>query len=407
MSTEIRMPRLGHSMTEGTVVAWLAKPGDRVHAGQIVLTIETDKAEYEVEAPVEGVLGEPLVAETQVAAVGALLGWVLEPGEGKPSESVSGARGQVEAAEPREALAPPVPATRGRVRASPKARRLAEKLGVDLAAVAATGPDGLVTEGDVERAAQKSPGPAAVAGEWRGRAVRERRRLAPIRRTTARRMAEAWASVPHIVQMIDVDMEEARRMRGRWKTAGGEASAITYNDLIVKASALALAEHSDLNAAVDGDDVVVFDAVNAGIAVDTPRGLVVPVVRGADRASLLVISQEARRLAAKARGDGLDPEDFGTGTFTVSNLGAFGIRAGTPVVNPPEAMLVFVGTVEDRPVVREGTIVVRPMMTLSIAYDHRVADGAAAARVTARIRELLESPASWVGSTGVTEGRRA
>jgi pyruvate/2-oxoglutarate dehydrogenase complex dihydrolipoamide acyltransferase (E2) component len=190
-------------------------------------------------------------------------------------------------------------------------------------------------------------------------------------------------------------MEEARRLRGRWKAEGGETAAVTYNDLVVKASALALAEHSDLNAAVDGDELVVFAAVNAGIAVDTPRGLVVPVVRNADRLSIHALAREARRLAAKARAGGLDPDDFGVGTFTVSNLGSFGIRAGTPVVNPPEAMLVFVGAVEERPVVRDGAIVVRPTLTLSIAYDHRVADGADAARLTARIRELLESPASW------------
>jgi len=396
------MPRLGHSMTEGTVVAWLAKPGDRVHAGQIVLTIETDKAEYEVEAPVDGLLAEPLVAETQAAAVGAVLGWVLAPGEARPSVAAESA--SEAAARPREGAAPPAIAARGKVRASPKARRLAERLGIELAAVAASGPDGLVTEADVERAAHKPHDSGApAAGEWKGRAVRERRRLAPIRRTTARRMAEAWASVPHIVQMIDVDMEEARRLRGRWKAEGGEAAAITYNDLIVKASALALAEHPDLNAAVDGDELVVFAGVNAGIAVDTARGLVVPVVRGADRLSLLAISRESRRLAAKARGDGLDPEDFGAGTFTVSNLGAFGIRAGTPVVNPPEAVLVFVGAVEDRPVVRDGAILARPTVTLSIAYDHRVADGAAAARVTARIRALLESPVSWAEAPEASE----
>jgi pyruvate dehydrogenase E2 component (dihydrolipoamide acetyltransferase) len=394
MSTEIRMPRLGHSMTEGTLVAWLAKPGDRVHAGQIVLTIETDKAEYEVEAPVDGLLADPLVVESQTAAVGAVLGWVLEPGEVRPSAPAENASGA--AIQPRKGRAAPTRAAQGRVRASPKARRLAETLGIELAAVAASGSDGLVTEADVERAAQKGDEAGApAAGEWRGRAVRERRRLSPIRRTTARRMAEAWASVPHIVQMIDVDMEEARRLRGRWKAEGGEAAAVTYNDLVVKASAIALVEHSDLNAAVDGDELVVFGAVNAGIAVDTERGLVVPVVRNADRLSLFALAHEARRLAAKARASGLDPVDSGAGTFTVSNLGSFGIRAGTPVVNPPEAMLVFVGAVEDRPVVRDGSIVVRPTLTLSIAYDHRVADGAAAARVTARIRELLESPASW------------
>jgi pyruvate dehydrogenase E2 component (dihydrolipoamide acetyltransferase) len=395
MSTEIRMPRLGHSMTEGTLVAWLAKPGDRVHAGQIVLTIETDKAEYEVEAPVDGLLADPLVVESQTAAVGAVLGWVLEPGEGRPSAPAEGASGA--APQLRKGGPAPTISAGGKVRASPKARRLAESLGIELATVAASGPDGLVTEADVERAAQKTDEAEAAppSGEWKGRAVRERRRLAPIRRTTARRMAEAWASVPHIVQMIDVDMEEARRLRGRWKAEGGETAAVTYNDLVVKASALALAEHSDLNAAVDGDELVVFAAVNAGIAVDTPRGLVVPVVRNADRLSIHALAREARRLAAKARAGGLDPDDFGVGTFTVSNLGSFGIRAGTPVVNPPEAMLVFVGAVEERPVVRDGAIVVRPTLTLSIAYDHRVADGADAARLTARIRELLESPASW------------
>jgi pyruvate dehydrogenase E2 component (dihydrolipoamide acetyltransferase) len=209
-------------------------------------------------------------------------------------------------------------------------------------------------------------------------------------------MAEAWATVPHIVQMIDVDMEEVRGLRQRWKAEDGEASAITYNDFIVKAAALALSEHPEINAGIDGDQLVVFAEVNAGIAVDTPRGLVVPVIRGADRLPLPEVAREARRFAEKARGTGLDREDFGSGTFTVSNLGAAGIRAGTPVLNPPESMLVFVGAVEERAVVRAGTIVARPTLTLSIAYDHRVADGADAASVTARIRALLESPASWI-----------
>jgi pyruvate dehydrogenase E2 component (dihydrolipoamide acetyltransferase) len=392
MATEIRMPRLGHSMTEGTVVAWLAQPGDAVHAGQIILTIETDKAEYEVEAPADGLLSEPLVVEAATAPVEAVLGWVLAPGEAQPrAPAAKSAQGATPAA-PAPAAAP----ARGRVRASPKARRLAEERGIDLAAVTGSGPEGLVTEGDVERAAGSAkPAGAADSAEWKGRRVRERRRLAPIRRTTARRMAEAWAAVPHIVQMIDVDMEEVRRLRQRWKTDGGEAGAITYNDFIVRAAALALAEHPEINAGIDGDDLVVFDEVNAGIAVDTPRGLVVPVVHGADRLTLLAIAQEARRLAEKARGPGLDREDFGAGTFTVSNLGAAGIRAGTPVLNPPESVLVFVGAVEERAVVRAGAIVARPTLTLSIAYDHRVADGADAARVTARIRELLETPTSW------------
>ena len=395
MATEIRMPRLGHSMTEGTVVAWLAKPGDTVHAGQIILTVETDKAEYEVEAPADGLLSEPLVVETATAPVEAVLGWVLAPGEARPSAPVgpSDAATGIGGATAAHAVG----AVRGRVRASPKARRLAEERGVDLSSLPGSGPDGLVTEADVERAATVAkPAAGPPSGEWSGRRVRERRRLTPIRRTTARRMAEAWASVPHIVQMIDVDMTEVRGLRQRWKTDGGDASVITYNDFIVKAAALALAEHPEINAGIDGDDLVVFAEMNAGIAVDTPRGLVVPVIRGADRLTLLAIAREARRLAEKARGAGLDHEDFGTGTFTVSNLGAAGIRAGTPVLNPPESVLVFVGAVEERAVVRAGAIVARPTLTLSIAYDHRVADGADAARVTSRIRALLESPASWI-----------
>ena len=392
MAIEIRMPRLGHSMTEGTVVAWLARPGDTVQAGQIILTIETDKAEYEVEAPADGLLSEPVVVETATAPVEAVLGWVLAPGEARPS-APSGPGNQGPA---RLASASPAPGARGRVRASPKARRLAEERGVDLSRVAGSGPDGLVTEADVERAAA-SGRPAAVADalEWSGRRVRERRRLAPIRRTTARRMAEAWATVPHIVQMSEVDMEEVHQLRRQWKTEGGEAGAITFNDFIVKAAALALAEHPEINAGIDGEELVVFAEVNAGIAVDTPRGLVVPVVRGADRMALPAIAREAHRLAEKARGAGLDRGDFGSSTFTVSNLGGAGIRAGTPVLNPPESMLVFVGVVEERAMVRAGTIVARPTLTLSIAYDHRVADGADAARVTARIRALLESPAPW------------
>jgi pyruvate dehydrogenase E2 component (dihydrolipoamide acetyltransferase) len=392
MATEIRMPRLGHSMTEGTVVAWLAKPGDVVHAGQIILTIETDKAEYEVESPGDGLLSEPLVVEAATAPVEAVLGWVLAPGETRPSAPTGPSD---------QGAAPPGPAqaapARGRVRASPKARRLAEERGVDLSTVTGSGPDGLVTETDVERAgASAKPAPAVGSSEWNGRPVRERRRLGPIRRTTARRMAEAWATVPHIVQLIDVDMDEVRQLRQRWKTEGGEAAAITYNDFIVKAAALALAAHAEINAGIDGDELVVFAEVTAGIAVDTPRGLVVPVIRGADRLPLLDVAREARRLAEKARGAGLDREDFGSSTFTVSNLGAAGIRAGTPVLNPPESMLVFVGAVEDRAVVRAGAIVARPTLTLSIAYDHRVADGADAARVTANIRARLENPASWI-----------
>jgi pyruvate/2-oxoglutarate dehydrogenase complex dihydrolipoamide acyltransferase (E2) component len=370
MATPIRMPRVGQSMTEATVTAWHVEPGDAVTAGQPLVTIETDKASYEVEAPADGILGPLAVRRNDIAPVGAILAYVLEPGESPPA-------------------LPPSP--QERAKASPKARRLAEERRIDIGTITGSGPSGLVTESDVERVA-KAPSSSEAVDEWMGRKVHERRRLGPIQRASGRRTAGAWTTVPHIVQMVDVEMSRIHELRALWRSTGGENAAITFNDFIVRATAVALAENPHLNAAIDGDDLVLFDEVNAGIAVDTPRGLVVPVVRNADCLSLLDISRETRRLAAKARDHGLETGDAGDGTFTVSNLGAFGIRAGTPVLNAPEAMLAFVGTIEDRPVVRDGAVVIRPMMTLSVAYDHRVADGATAARVTRRIQGLLEEP---------------
>jgi len=225
--------------------------------------------------------------------------------------------------------------------------------------------------------------------------VRERRRLAPLQRTTARRMQDAWAA-PHIVQMIDADVTRIQELRAAWKQAGGDPAAITFNDVVVKAAALAVAEHPHLNAALDGDELVLFADINVGIAVDTSRGLLVPVIRRADQRSLAEIAAAAKRLVDKARSTGLEAADLQGGSFSVSNLGPYGIRAGTPVLNAPEAMLIFVGAVEERPVVRDGAVVIRSMVTLSIAYDHRVTDGAAAARLSARIKALLEDPTAVV-----------
>lgn len=374
MPAEIRMPRIGHSMTEGKVVAWLVEPGAAVRAGAPVVAVETDKAEFEVEAPADGLLAARSVDVGDTVPVGALLGLVAAPGEAV-------------------AAAP----QRGRVRASPKARRLADARGLDLAAIAGSGPEGLVTAEDVERAAAAPAGPQPGGEErWQGRLVRERRPLTPLERVSARRTQEAWTSAPHFVQMLDVDMLRARELREAWKREAGPLAGVTLGDLCVAATARALAEHPALNAAVDSGERVLFAEVNVGVAVDTPRGLMVPVIQRADALPLAELSARARALADAAREERLSPADLDAGSATVSNLGAFGIRAGTPVLNPPEALLVFVGALEERVVAREGEMGVRPMLTLSIAYDHRVADGAAAARLSARIRALLEDPASLV-----------
>ena len=378
-------------MTEGTVSAWLVAPGASVHPGQVVVAIEADKAEYELEAAADGVLTAPLVQVSQTAPVGAVLAYIVPPGESVTVEPTQAANAS---ALPVADRPPDVTASgesRRKPAASPRARRLAAERGVDIATVQGTGPGGLVVEADVERAGGAASAPALT--EWDGRPVRERRRLGPIQRTSARRLTQAW-QVPQIVQMIDADVSRIQELRAEWK-AEPELLVVTFTDFVVKAAALALAEHPALNASCDGDELILFSEISAGIAVDTPRGLLVPVIRNADQRSLSDIARESRRLAAKARGDGLEPREMSGGTFTVSNLGPFGIRAGTPILNVPEAVIIFVGAIEERPVVRDGALCVRPVVTLSIGYDHRVADGAAAARLTARIRALLEDPSAY------------
>lgn len=377
-------------MTEGTVVSWLVPPGAAVQSGQVVVAIETEKAEYEVEAAADGVLSAPVVNVNETAEVGAVLAYILSPAE----EVGAGAKEQIRRP-PQPIASPAARPQQQRPSASPRARRLAAERGVDLSTVQGTGPGGLVVEADIDRSGGSATGPKAPESGAR-RNVRERRRLGAIQRTSARRLTEAW-KVPHIVQMIDADVSEIQALRRQWKQDARETSLITFNDFVIKAAALALAEHQDLNASVDADDLILFSDINAGMAVETPRGLLVPVITHADRRSLLEIAREARRLAEKARTRGLNASEFSGGTFTVSNLGPFGIRAGTPILNTPEAVVVFVGAVEDRPVVRDGAVVVRPMVTLSIGYDHRVADGASAARLTGRIRDLLEDPRSYTG----------
>jgi pyruvate/2-oxoglutarate dehydrogenase complex dihydrolipoamide acyltransferase (E2) component len=355
---ELRVPRVGQSMTEAEVRAWLVEPGAEVRTGDVLLILETDKAEFEIESPSDGVLGPHLARPGQVLPVGALLGHVVAPGE---------------AAAPGGAVAP------GRTRASPKARKLAAERGIDLGSVSGSGPDGLVTTDDVERVASGTP---AAPSRWQGRGVRTRRPLSALERSAARRLSESWSRAPHFVQMVDADLTASAPQRG----------SASWTDLAVAALARALADQPELNAAVDGDELVVFDSVNVGIAVDTPRGLVVPVVRGADRLSLDEITRASRALIERARAGRLEPDDLQAGTATVSNLGAWGIRAGTPVLNPPESVLLFLGAIEPRPKVIDGALAIRTQCTLSLAFDHRVTDGARAAALTRAVRSLLEDP---------------
>jgi pyruvate dehydrogenase E2 component (dihydrolipoamide acetyltransferase) len=373
MATPIRVPRVGQAAEEATLVEWLRSTGDEVAAGDVVATVETDKTEIEVECPAPGVLGELRLYEGETYAIGTLMVYVLAPGEREP------VRAEQLPDPPAEALSSQT-GGEARVAASPRARRLAGELGVDLARLSGTGPGGLVTERDVER------GVARTDERWQGRLVRERRRLASLRARSARHLSETWSITPHFVQMVDVDLTDTFTRADR---------APGHTVLAVAAVARALTEHPHLNAAYDDGELVEFAEVNIAIAVDTDRGLDVPVVPRADRLDLGGLQSACRDRIERARSGQLTADDRAGASATVSNLGAHGITAGTPVLRGPEAVLVFMGAAEPRAVVRDGSIVVRTIMTLSCAFDHRVVDGVTAAAFVGTLKELLES-SDWL-----------
>jgi 2-oxoisovalerate dehydrogenase E2 component (dihydrolipoyl transacylase) len=349
MTTEIRIPRINQSATEAVLIDWKAEPGTEVEAGQVIALIETDKSEIEIESPTAGIF-EPAPDAKPGATyeVGTTIARVYEAGQsGSPQPGVPAARPY----------------------ASPKARQQAKDRRIDLATIKGSGRDGLIVAADLDGASHQV---------WQGKKVRERHKLDGARRRVARATTEAWA-VPHFVQMIDVDVTNLAARRKTWR-------GVTWTALFVAALARALAQHRELNAGVDGDDLVLFDNVNIGVAIDTDRGLLVPVVADADRRSLKELAAAVRRATDDHAGDPVGA------SATVSNLGNYGIRAGTPVLHSPEPVLLFTGAVEERARVVDGDIAIRTMVTLSFAFDHRVTDGAPAARFVGTVRDILEHP---------------
>jgi len=385
-STAVLMPKLGQAMSEGTIIQWHKKDGEQVNQGEILVTIETDKATYDLEAQSSGVL-RIHISEGQEVKIGTVIG---EIGNGQGPATVA-APAPPPVAPTAEAAATTKTPSRKRILASPKAKQLAAEHGIDLAAITPSGADGVIAADDVERviAGQKPETPISVGESVpSGRGVRERRKLTGIRKTAARRVQEAWQTIPHIVQMVDVDAAALREARATLRTT---IPSLTINDLILHASALVMAGLPELNGTVEGEELILYDGVDIGFAVDTPRGLVVPVIRRAEAMSVTQLAAESLRLVEAARTNRLGPEDIGNATLTVSNLGMFGVQFGMPVINLGEPVLVFVGAMEERPVVRAGEIVIRPIVTLSIAYDHRVADGVAASQFTRGLKERLET----------------
>jgi pyruvate dehydrogenase E2 component (dihydrolipoamide acetyltransferase) len=397
MPVVIQMPKLGHAMTEGTVLQWHKGAGDTVTRGDLVLTVETDKAEVEVEAPASGVLARLTAAQGEVVQVGGELAVIAINGESIPAATAPTPPAPTSPIAAPQVTAAPAPARSSRVAASPRAKRIAAEAGVDLGRISGSGPDGMITEDDVRRAAAASTaGPQGSAALMPAR----REKLTRIQAVGAKNLTQSWQQVPHFVQMVRVDMSRTLEKR-RAMSAGGAKTTIT--DLILAAVVQALRENPRINASYRDGEMLIYDRINLGIAVDTPSGLVVPVIRDAQTLDLGAISTRAAELAAKAREKKLLPQDLEECTFTVSNLGAYGVENGTPVIFAPQAALMFVGAIRDEVIAIDGKPEVRPAMQIAIAYDHRGIDGASAARFTTRVKQLLEDGAQAASGEETTE----
>ena len=414
MATDVLMPRLSDSMEEGTVLKWLVAVGGEVERGQPLVEIETDKANMTYDADTDGVLVEVLASEGDTLEVGQPIARIGAAGEQPAKDEQSEAKErdapEAPAEEPEptpdqpaeDAPAPTKPRETSnggeRVKASPVARRVAQELGVELTQVDGSGPGGRVVKADVEAAAKapaqpaapSAPKPAAADGA-KGEVTTQE--LSRLQRTVSRRMAESKATVPDFALELDVDMTLCIELRERLK--GQTEHPPSFNDMVVKAAALALRDHPRVNGAYRDGRFESYSRINVGMAVAASDALVVPVLHDADEKSLGEISRQARRLIERVRDGQVTPPEVSGGTFTVSNLGMYGIDRFTAIINPPQAAILTVGALKKKPAVDErGRVVARDLMSLTLACDHRILYGADGAAFVAQVRELLEQPLS-------------
>jgi pyruvate dehydrogenase E2 component (dihydrolipoamide acetyltransferase) len=421
MITKVHMEALSPTMEEGQLVRWLKAEGDAVANGDVLAEIETDKATMELVARGDGVLRKILLAAGGTAPVGSVIGVVADAGDdisgiaadgpGAGAAPTAGGSGPAEApaaaaapaagapaAPPAQAAAAEAPAggEGGRVKASPLARRLADDLGVDLGRVEGSGPGGRIVKRDVEAAREAAPAAAAAAAvPALPESEYEDVPMSQMRKTIAKRLVESIGPVPHFFLTVDVDMGrviEARQSINAWLEKQGEK--ISLNDMVLKAVAAALKKHPDCNAQWHGTHVRRFSGVHLGVAVAVEDGLITPVVKNAHLKGIAQIAREVREMAVRAREKRLMPDEYTGSTFSVSNLGMFGIHEFTAIINPPEAGILAIGGVVDTPVVVEGAVVVRPRMRVTMSCDHRVIDGAQGSRFLATLKAMLEEPAA-------------
>jgi pyruvate dehydrogenase E2 component (dihydrolipoamide acetyltransferase) len=438
MPIEIRMPALSPTMTEGNLARWLKKEGDEVRAGDVIAEIETDKATMEYEAVDEGRIGKIIVPEgAQGIKVNQPIAVLLEEGEdagalAQFAEGVGAGNAAAEREAPPTALAPkteppPAPAAppqpaaqgNGRIFASPLARRMAAQAGLDLAALRGSGPQGRIVKADIDKALAAPgaaperpaapPAAAPLALPTPGLPVFAKAQVlalagsppysekphSAMRRVIARRLAEAKQTIPHFYMSVDCAIDELLKIRAALnaKTPTGEAAyRISVNDFAIRAAALALRQVPAANASWSDDAILLWERVDIAVAVALDDGLITPIVKAADQKGLAQIARETKDLAERARAGKLKLEEFQGGTFSISNLGMYGVRDFAAVINPPQGCILAVGAGEQRPVVRDGQLAVATVMTCTLSCDHRVVDGAVGAQFLAAFKKLVEDP---------------
>jgi pyruvate dehydrogenase E2 component (dihydrolipoamide acetyltransferase) len=441
MTINILMPALSPTMTEGTLATWHKKEGDKVKSGDVIAEIETDKATMEVEAVDEGTIGKILVAEgTENVPVNEIIAILLEEGEdagalkgGAPAAAKPEAKAEAAAAaEPKAEAAPaaqPAPAAKAvanghddsRVFASPLARRMAQQAGIDLAALQGSGPHGRIVKADIDAAvaggapaakpaaaapAAAKPAPAAPAAKPAAAGPNAKQladaygipyseqKHSNMRKTVARRLLESKQTVPHFYLTVDIQLDALLKLRKELNDRGDVK--LSVNDLIIKAAALALRKVPAANTSWTDESMIQYERVDVSVAVATPGGLITPIIKDADRKGLGTISGEMKDLAARARDGKLKPEEYQGGTFSISNLGMFGVKDFAAIINPPQSCILAVGAGTQQPVVKDGALAIATVMSCTLSVDHRAVDGAVGAEYLAAFRALIEAPLSMM-----------
>jgi pyruvate dehydrogenase E2 component (dihydrolipoamide acetyltransferase) len=363
MVTKVVMPKLSLTMKEGTVGKWYKKQGDTIEKGEPIVEVISEKATYDLEAPTSGTLRKILVEAGVDAPVDAVLALITAPDE-TISETETQAEEKLHATEEAE----------NRALASPAAKRLAKEHGIELSTIKGSGPEGRISEEDVNRFIEETKGVLPR--------VKEIIPLSGFKKTSAERVSLSFRTAPHSTLMMEVDVSKAKEVH--------EKLGVSYTAILAEATAKALREYAIINSTLEGDQIKVFENVNVGVAVATKQGLIVPVIHDADKKSLKEIDSLISELTEKVRLGKLTKEELSGGTFTITNLGMYGVDFFTPIINPPEAAILAVGKVTEKPVVVNGQIEVKPMMMLSLSYDHRIVDGAPAAEFLQKIKEKIE-----------------